>query len=154
MCAACFTHILTDARLKDDGPATCPNCRCEISRQLCCRSLVAEKVLSQLPIDCTHCKEVFLRCDIDKHERYECTERPVKCVYSRIGCSWEGPYHELDNHADQCYKITHPHKNNSEIMQCLKDREILLESDKSSLLSVINVYSFEKVCFNGKFYIK
>jgi hypothetical protein len=21
MCAACFTHILTDARLKDDGPA-------------------------------------------------------------------------------------------------------------------------------------
>ena len=27
--------------------STCPNCRCEISRQLCCRSLVAEKGMKE-----------------------------------------------------------------------------------------------------------
>lgn len=148
MCAACFTHILTDARLKDDGPATCPNCRCEISRQLCCRSLVAEKVLSQLPIECNHCKQVFLRCDIETHEKSECNERPTKCIYNRIGCHWEGPFHELSNHIDNCFKITHPFKNSKDILESLKEKEISLENEKQSLLSVINVFSFEKVCFN------
>ena len=149
MCAACFTHILTDARLKDDGPATCPNCRCEISRQLCCRSLVAEKVLSQLPIECGHCKEVYLRCDVEKHEKYECNERPTKCIYNRIGCGWEGPFHELSCHVDNCFKITHPKKDSQDILEALKDKEMVLEAEKQSLLSVINVFSYEKVCFNG-----
>ena len=160
-----FKDILTDARLKDDGPATCPNCRCEISRQSCFRSLVAEKgtrpppslllkysfliVLSQLPIECNHCKETFLRCDIETHEKYECNERPTKCIYNRIGCQWEGPFHELTNHVDNCFKITHPFKNSKDILESLKEKEISLENEKQSLLSVINVFSFEKVSFNG-----
>ena len=148
MCSACFTHLLTDARLKDEQ-ATCPNCRIEISRQSCSRSLVAEKVLSQLPTNCTYCNQVYLRCDIDRHERSECIERPTKCTYQKIGCNWEGPFHELEIHIEQCYRITHPNKPTSDIVKLLKDKEVQDESEKQSLLSVIGVFSFEKVCFNG-----
>ncbi len=149
MCAACLTHLLTDARLKDEQ-ATCPNCRCEISRTLCCRSLIAEKILSQLPIDCTYCKQVYLRCEIDNHERDECAERPTLCIYSRIGCAWEGPYHELEHHIQNCYKITHPTKQSDDVIQNIQDKEVQFEVEKQTLLSVINVFSFEKVCFNGQ----
>ncbi|KAL0166335.1 hypothetical protein M9458_038179, partial [Cirrhinus mrigala] len=44
MCAGCFIHLLADARLKEEQ-ATCPNCRCEISKSLCCRNLAVEKAL-------------------------------------------------------------------------------------------------------------
>lgn len=147
MCSPCLTHLLTDARLKDEQ-ATCPNCRCEISKQLCCRSLIAEKVLSQLPTSCAHCKSTVLRCDIDKHEKYECHERPVKCLYNRIGCNWEGPFHELDAHVDDCYQITHRTKQKNEIIKCLQEKDEQYEKEKQSLLAVINLFSMEKVFFN------
>jgi len=38
MCAGCFTHLLADARIRDET-ATCPNCRVEISRSLATRNL-------------------------------------------------------------------------------------------------------------------
>jgi hypothetical protein len=63
----------------------------------------------------------------------------------------EGPFHELSNHIDNCFKITHPFKNSKDILESLKEKELSLENEKQSLLSVINVFSFEKVCFNGKY---
>ena len=51
MCAGCFIHLLADARLKEEQ-ATCPNCRCEISKSLCCRNLAVEKAVSELPSEC------------------------------------------------------------------------------------------------------
>lgn len=61
-----------------------------------------------------------------------------------------GPFHELENHVEECYRITHPHKNCSEINQSMKDRELQLDIEKQQIMSVINVFSLEKVCFNGK----
>ena len=89
MCAGCFSHLLADARLKDEQ-ATCPNCRCEISKTSCSRNLAVEKTLSELPASCIFCNIMYPRNCLDEHQRNECLERPTKCVYERIGCNWEG----------------------------------------------------------------
>nr|XP_054748144.1 zinc finger TRAF-type-containing protein 1-like [Lytechinus pictus] len=73
MCAGCFTHLLADSRLKDEQP-TCPNCRCEISKNLCSRNLAVEKAVSELPASCRYCTCKLPRYLLDQHERQGCTE--------------------------------------------------------------------------------
>lgn len=74
MCAGCFIHLLADARLKEEQ-ATCPNCRCEISKSLCCRNLAVEKAVSELPSDCSYCLKQFPRSGLDHHQSEECQDR-------------------------------------------------------------------------------
>lgn len=74
MCAGCFTHLLADSRLKDEQP-TCPNCRCEISKNLCSRNLAVEKAVSELPAGCRYCNCKLPRYLLDQHERQGCKER-------------------------------------------------------------------------------
>ena len=124
MCAGCFSHLLADARLKDEQ-ATCPNCRCEISKTSCCRNLAVEKTLSELPASCAYCNVMYARHCLDVHQRNECLERPAKCAYKRIGCSWEGPYHELDAHGEQCL---HQNKPGKDILAYLQVREICFKN--------------------------
>ncbi|VVC96512.1 unnamed protein product [Leptidea sinapis] len=81
MCAPCFTHLLADARLRDES-ATCPNCRIEISRTSASRNLAVEKTVSELPIECRHCTHVFPRHSIEHHEEKTCEER-CKCGVPR-----------------------------------------------------------------------
>lgn len=144
MCAGCFAHLLADARLKDEQ-ATCPNCRCEISKLSCCRNLAVEKTLSELPASCAYCNNLYARNCLESHQRNECIERPVKCNYQRIGCNWEGPFHELETHIDQC---AHPNKPAKEIMPFLKEKDSKHEEERQSLLQLVNLLSFEKICFN------
>ena len=128
MCAGCFSHLLADARLKDEQ-ATCPNCRCEISKTSCCRNLAVEKTLNELPTTCNYCNSMFARSYLEIHQRNDCPERPTLCLYERIGCKWAGclnfpsrfilgypikiklhlgPFHELEFHAQNCF---FPNKN-------------------------------------------
>lgn len=79
MCAGCFIHLLADARLKEEQ-ATCPNCRCEISKSLCCRNLAVEKAVSELPSDCSYCLKQFPRSSLDRHQTEECQDRYC-CTY-------------------------------------------------------------------------
>lgn len=74
MCCSCLTHLLADARLKDEQ-ATCPNCRTEISRSNCSRNLAVEKAVSELPTKCQYCSQEFLRVVVRLHEKEECIER-------------------------------------------------------------------------------
>lgn len=74
MCAGCFNHLLADARLKDET-ATCPNCRCEISKATCSRNLAVEKAASELPTDCQYCQQQLPRHLICQHEGHHCLER-------------------------------------------------------------------------------
>lgn len=148
MCVACLNHLLTDARLKDEQ-ATCPSCRCEISRALCCRSLVAEKVMSQLPTACSYCKQMLLRGDLDKHEKLDCAERSAKCRFERIGCTWQGAFHELEEHvAANCFQITHRTKSTGEIMAMMRSKEGHIESERAALMAVFSQLSMEKIQFN------
>ncbi|KAG7268859.1 hypothetical protein CRUP_011308 [Coryphaenoides rupestris] len=101
MCAGCFIHLLADSRLKEEQ-ATCPNCRCEISKNLCCRNLAVEKAVSELPADCTFCLKQFPRSSLERHQKEECQDRVTQCKYKRIGCPWQGPFHELPAHEGEC----------------------------------------------------
>ena len=74
MCAGCFIHLLADARLKEEQ-ATCPNCRCEISKSLCCRNLAVEKAVSELPAECAFCAQQFPRALLERHQSDECQDR-------------------------------------------------------------------------------
>lgn len=69
------------------------------------------------------------------------------CKYSRIGCPWRGPYHELVEHEANC---SHPHKSGDEIMEAL---DVIDKKKKEKLNlynSIFSLLSFEKVTFNGK----
>jgi len=144
MCAGCFSHLLADARLKDEQ-ATCPNCRCEISKTSCSRNLAVEKTLSELPASCCYCNVMYPRNCLDQHQRNECLERPIKCIYERIGCTWEGPYHELSEHSEQC---AHPNRPCRDIIGFLKEKDANVEEEYQSLNTLVNFLSYEKVCFN------
>lgn len=133
MCAGCFSHLLADARLKDEQ-STCPNCRCEISKSSCSRNLAVEKTLSELPASCQYCDGMFARNCLEGHQRNECVERPSKCSYQRIGCTWEGPFHELNDHDNSC---SHPNRPCREIMEFLQVRFRIL----FCLVAILEVYN-------------
>ena len=81
MCAGCFTHLLADARLRDEM-ATCPNCRVEISKSSASRNLAVEKAVSELPSECQYCSKEFPRNTLEHHEETLCEERYVLVLYS------------------------------------------------------------------------
>lgn len=94
MCNSCFAHLLADSKLRDET-ATCPSCRCIITRDVCSRNLAVEKAVSEMPGSCRFCERELPRAMLQVHENEECEERLVHCRFSRIGCPWRGPHHEL-----------------------------------------------------------
>ena len=101
MCAGCFTHLLADARIRDET-ATCPNCRCVISKETCSRNLAVEKAVCELPGECRFCNKELPRSFLDKHMADICEERIVACRFASIGCPWNGPFHEAGLYWTHC----------------------------------------------------
>lgn len=64
-------------------------CRCEISKNLCCRNLAVEKAVSELPTDCTFCLKQFPRSSLERHQKEECQDRysPQKLFLLLPTCS-------------------------------------------------------------------
>ncbi|XP_050195062.1 cysteine and histidine-rich protein 1-B-like [Myiozetetes cayanensis] len=141
MCAGCFIHLLADARLKEEQ-ATCPNCRCEISKSLCCRNLAVEKAVSELPSECGFCAQQFPRSLLERHQKEECQDRVTQCKYKRIGCPWQGPYHELTVHEAEC---THPTKTGNELMEILDEMDQTRKKEMQLYNSIFSLLSFEKI---------
>ncbi|XP_010145608.1 PREDICTED: uncharacterized protein LOC104506374, partial [Eurypyga helias] len=141
MCAGCFIHLLADARLKEEQ-ATCPNCRCEISKSLCCRNLAVEKAVSELPSECGFCMQQFPRSLLERHQKEECQDRVTQCKYKRIGCPWQGPYHELTVHEAEC---THPTKTGNELMEILDEMDQTRKKEMQLYNSIFSLLSFEKI---------
>ncbi|XP_060099133.1 zinc finger TRAF-type-containing protein 1 [Heteronotia binoei] len=141
MCAGCFIHLLADARLKEEQ-ATCPNCRCEISKSLCCRNLAVEKAVSELPSECGFCMRQFPRSLLERHQKEECQDRVSRCKYKRIGCPWQGPYHELTVHEAEC---THPTKTGNELMEILDEMDQTHKKEMQLYNSIFSLLSFEKI---------
>ncbi|XP_071409836.1 zinc finger TRAF-type-containing protein 1 [Pithys albifrons albifrons] len=141
MCASCFIHLLADARLKEEQ-ATCPNCRCEISKSLCCRNLAVEKAVSELPSECSFCTRQFPRSLLDQHQKDECQDRVTQCKYKRIGCPWQGPFHELSVHEAEC---THPTKTGNELMEILDEMDQTRKKEMQLYNSIFSLLSFEKI---------
>ncbi|XP_077363993.1 zinc finger TRAF-type-containing protein 1 isoform X1 [Festucalex cinctus] len=145
MCAGCFIHLLADSRLKEEQ-ATCPNCRyrCEISKNLCCRNLAVEKAVSELPTDCTFCLKQFPRSSLERHQKDECQDRVTMCKYKRIGCPWQGPFHEMPAHEDEC---SHPTKTGTELMGILGEMDQNHRRDMQLYNSIFNLLCYEKIGF-------
>ncbi|XP_017058024.1 cysteine and histidine-rich protein 1 homolog [Drosophila ficusphila] len=144
MCAACFTHLLADGRLRDQI-ATCPNCRVEISKSTASRNLAVEKAASELPSDCQFCNKEFPYKSLERHEQHECQERPTKCKYHRIGCQWRGPFHETTEHERNCL---HPQKSGYEVMAALEAHDVMIKEEKKMFNTLIDLLSYEKIIFN------
>ncbi|XP_068094274.1 zinc finger TRAF-type-containing protein 1 isoform X1 [Hyperolius riggenbachi] len=141
MCAGCFIHLLADARLKEEQ-STCPNCRCEISKSLCCRNLAVEKAVSELPTECGFCLKAFPRSLLDRHKKEECQDRVTQCKYKRIGCPWQGPFHELPAHESEC---SHPSKTGNELMEILDEMDQSHKKEMQLYNSIFGLLSFEKI---------
>ncbi|KAK6186113.1 hypothetical protein SNE40_008213 [Patella caerulea] len=144
MCSGCFNHLLADARLKDET-ATCPNCRCEISKNSCTRNLAVENAASELPLECKYCSQSLARNKLEYHQRELCQERPSTCKFSRIGCPWRGPFHEVWEHEQAC---KHPLKTGAEIMDSMKAIDMKQQEEKKIYNSIFSLLSLEKITFN------
>lgn len=101
MCVSCLNHLLADSRIKDED-ATCPQCRCEISRTQCIRNLAVEKAVSELPAACGFCLKQMPRSTLANHEKNICTDRLVSCVYAVLGCKWLDKHASIREHKDEC----------------------------------------------------
>ncbi|XP_013998580.1 cysteine and histidine-rich protein 1 isoform X2 [Salmo salar] len=143
MCAGCFIHLLADSRLKEEQ-ATCPNCRCEITKSLCCRNLAVEKAVSELPTDCPFCLKQFPRSSLERHQREECQDRVTQCKYKRIGCPWKGPFHELPAHEEEC---CHPTKTGTELMGILGEMDQSHSRELTLYNSIFSLLCYEKIGF-------
>ncbi|CAK1584979.1 unnamed protein product [Parnassius mnemosyne] len=144
MCAPCFTHLLADARLRDEA-ATCPICRIEISKTSASRNLAVEKTVSELPLECRFCTHVYPRHSLQHHEDNICDERLTGCKYACIGCPWRGPAHEAGSHEAQC---AHPAKSAADLMALLADRERQARDSTAVYEQIMDLLSYEKITFN------
>ncbi|XP_076042883.1 zinc finger TRAF-type-containing protein 1 homolog [Oratosquilla oratoria] len=144
MCAGCFTHLLADARIRDET-ATCPNCRVEISRSLATRNLAVEKTVLELPAECQFCSHKYPRNTLERHETELCEERLVRCEYHVLGCGWRGPHHEVSTHQEQC---GHPKHTGSQVLPHLNRQKELAEESVKTHKQIMSVLSFEKITFN------
>ncbi|XP_071053347.1 zinc finger TRAF-type-containing protein 1 homolog isoform X2 [Onthophagus taurus] len=144
MCAGCFTHLLADARLRDEM-ATCPNCRVEISKTVATRNLAVEKAVSELPSECQYCGKEFPRNSLERHEDLFCEERISGCKFSRIGCPWRGPLHETRQHELEC---THPHRSGAEVMEALQVIDQQVADERRLYENIFDLLGYEKITFN------
>ncbi|XP_045473358.1 cysteine and histidine-rich protein 1 homolog [Harmonia axyridis] len=144
MCAGCFTHVLADARLRDEL-ATCPSCRVEISKTSATRNLAVENAISELPSECQFCNQRFPRNSLERHEEQECDERISGCKFSRIGCPWRGPLHERSEHENEC---AHPHRSGADVMESLRTIDQEIADERKIYDSIFELLGFEKILFN------
>ncbi|EFA04251.1 zinc finger TRAF-type-containing protein 1 homolog [Tribolium castaneum] len=144
MCAGCFTHILADARLRDET-STCPTCRVEICKTLATRNLAVENAVSELPSECQFCNKQFPRNSLEKHEDEECEDRISGCKYHRIGCPWRGPVHERAQHEKEC---GHPHKSGAEVMEALEILDQQLIEERKLYKTIFELLGYDKITFN------
>ncbi|XP_031625798.1 cysteine and histidine-rich protein 1 homolog [Contarinia nasturtii] len=144
MCAACFTHLLADGRLRDQV-ATCPNCRVEISKSSASRNLAVEKAVSELPSECQYCGKEYPSKSLEHHEKADCELRPTDCKYQRIGCKWQGPIHDASTHEKSCL---HPKKTGAEVMLALQENDAKLNEERKLFSTLIELLSYEKIIFN------
>ncbi|XP_013162862.1 PREDICTED: cysteine and histidine-rich protein 1 homolog [Papilio xuthus] len=144
MCAPCFTHLLADARLRDEA-ATCPNCRVAISASSASRNLAVEKTVSELPSECRYCARLFPRHALRHHEDNLCNERVTGCKYACIGCTWRGPAHEARGHEAGC---AHPARSAADLVELLAERERRAQDAAAVHEQILDLLSYEKITVN------
>ncbi|CAG0898818.1 unnamed protein product [Cyprideis torosa] len=144
MCAACFTHILADGRLRDSTPA-CPSCRVEISKSTSTRNLAVEKAVSELPTTCDFCSESFPRSQLVSHQSDACPKRTVKCSYVLIGCKWTGPACTQNSHESEC---EFPNMTGKTVLDNVTAKQEEVNVEKRRTRDVMALFSLDKFTFS------
>lgn len=70
----------------------------------------------------------------------------TQCKYKRIGCPWQGPFHELTVHEAEC---THPTKTGNELMEILDEMDQTRKKEMQLYNSIFSLLSFEKIGYTG-----
>lgn len=70
----------------------------------------------------------------------------MDCKYKRLGCTWQGPFHELDKHEVEC---AHPHKTGFELMTALDAIDETNNRNMRMLQTIVGLLSYEKIAING-----
>lgn len=73
--------------------------------------------------------------------------RVTQCKYKRIGCPWQGPFHELTGHESEC---CHPTKTGNELMEILDEMDQSHKKEMQLYNSIFGLLSFEKIGYTGK----
>lgn len=74
--------------------------------------------------------------------------RLTQCKYKRIGCPWQGPFHELSAHEVEC---SHPSKTGIELMGILDEMDQSHRRELQLYNSIFSLLSFEKIGFTGTY---
>lgn len=85
-----------------------------------------------------------------KHFTFFLSCRTTICQYSRIGCSWRGPYHEHEEHERSC---THLHNSGltwTQVLNVLNAMEKEKNEEKNLYGIIFDLLSYEKFSFSGK----
>lgn len=72
--------------------------------------------------------------------------RVTQCKYKRIGCPWQGPFHELPAHESEC---SHPTKTGTELMGILGEMDQNHRRDMQLYNSIFSLLCYEKIGFTG-----
>lgn len=72
--------------------------------------------------------------------------RISSCKYSRIGCPWRGPNHEIPEHEAHC---VHPHRTGADVMEALREIDARTLEERRLYDNVFDLLSYEKITFNG-----
>jgi len=72
--------------------------------------------------------------------------RISSCKYSRIGCPWRGPNHEIPEHENHC---AHPHRTGADVMEALREIDARTLEERRLYDNVFDLLSYEKITFNG-----
>lgn len=70
----------------------------------------------------------------------------TQCKYKRIGCPWQGPFHELPAHESEC---SHPTKTGTELMGILGEMDQSHRRDMQLYNSIFSLLCYEKIGFTG-----
>lgn len=72
--------------------------------------------------------------------------RVTQCKYKRIGCPWQGPFHELPGHEMEC---SHPTKTGTELMGILGEMDQNHRRDMQLYNGIFSLLCYEKIGFTG-----
>lgn len=79
---------------------------------------------------------------------YHDVARVTQCKYKRIGCPWQGPFHELPAHESEC---SHPTKTGTELMGILGEMDQNHRRDMQLYNSIFSLLCYEKIGFTGNY---
>jgi hypothetical protein len=100
ICGQCSAKLMADNNLRNVDTC-CPFCRLEITEKSMIRNLAVEKILTLLPIECGTCLTKEPIENILNHERNECPEQKIDCIYKILGCAYSGKRSALQTHLEK-----------------------------------------------------